>query len=337
MIQGKPRQAVVTETGEVKRRTLMVVEEKPRILFMGTPEFAVPSLRRLIDEGYNLLAVVTQPDRPRGRGRKSEASPVKRTAEKYGIPVLQPDRVRDESFLELFREIAPDMVVLVAFGQILPGEVIDFPKLGCLNVHPSLLPLYRGAAPINWALIRGEEKTGVTVIVMDRGVDSGDILLQEEFPIGPEDTYDTLHDRLAEEGARLLVEAVEGVVKGTAKRTTQDHTLATYAPRLKKEDCHIDWNADVKDIVNLIRGLSSSPGAYAYLRDKQIKIFFARGEEAQRAGSPGAVVQVGPQELRVAARDGFVYPLDVQLEGRKRMGIHDFLKGYRVMPGEILR
>jgi len=314
-----------------------MMDEKLRILFMGTPEFAVPTLEGLVEKGYPPIAVVTQPDRPRGRGRTSEAPPVKTAAEKYAIPVLQPERVRDEEFLRVFRELAPELVVLVAFGQILPKEIIDFPALGCVNVHPSLLPRYRGAAPINWALIRGEVRTGVTIMRMDEGVDSGDILFQEETPIGPEDNFDSLHDRLAEQGARLLLKTVGELVKERVKRYPQDHALATYAPRLKKEDGHVNWGADVGDILNRIRGLSSSPGAYAVVKGKQLKIFAATGEEGAVSGVPGSIGPETEKGLPVAAANGRVYIKEVQLEGKKRMGIRDFLRGFRVPPGEILR
>jgi methionyl-tRNA formyltransferase len=313
------------------------MDKKPRILFMGTPEFAVPALEMLVREGYPIVAVVTQPDRPRGRGRKSEAPPVKRAAEEHRIPVLQPERVRDEAFLKIFRELDPDLVVLVAFGQILPAEMIEYPKMGCLNIHPSLLPRYRGAAPINRAIIRGEEKTGVTIIRMDAGVDSGDILIQEETPIGPDETYDDLHDRLAGQGARLLLKAIEGAGAGTLKRMPQDHALATYAPRLKKEEGHIDWRAGVKDIVNLIRGLSSSPGAYALWRGRQLKIFGASGEEVETSATPGAIGRETDRGLPIVAGNGYVYLKEVQLEGKKRMRIRDFLRGCRISSDETLR
>ncbi len=310
--------------------------ENPRVLFMGTPEFAVPTLEGLVQAGYPIIAVVTQPDRPKGRGRKSEPPPVKIIAGKYGLPVLQPERVRDEAFLKVFRELAPDAVVLVAFGQILPREIIEFPRMGCLNVHPSLLPKYRGAAPINWAIIRGEEKTGITIIRMDVGVDSGDILLQEETMIGPAETFTELHDRLAGQGAGLLLKALASVVAGTVKATPQDHTLATYAPRLKKEDGRIVWGSPVRDIVNLVRGLSSSPGAYTFIGGRQLKVFLAEGEESPVTESPGTLGSETARGLAVAAKNGYVYLREVQLEGKKRMPVRDFLRGCRATPGEVL-
>ncbi len=302
---------------------------KPRLLFMGTPEFAVPSLKSLVEAGYPIVGVVTQPDKPQGRGKRLQSPPVKELAASYGLLVLQPERVRDESFLQLFRGLNPDLVAVAAFGQILPPEILARPPLGCLNVHPSLLPKYRGAAPINWTLIRGEKTTGVTIMMMDAGVDTGDILLQREVPIAAGETWDLLHDRLAVLGAELLREAVAQVAAGAATRTPQRHEAATYAPRLKKEDGRIDWKQDAGAIVNLIRGLSSKPGAYTSWNGKIMKIFLAVGEPGTAGEEPGTIGAVTPQGLPVAAGNGRVYLQDVQLEGKNRMAIHDFLRGYR--------
>jgi methionyl-tRNA formyltransferase len=310
---------------------------KPKILFMGTPEFAVPSLEILAKNNYPIIGVVTQPDRPKGRGRKYVASPVKITAERYDLPVIQPERVRDEQFLNIFKKLSPDMVVLVAFGQILPGEIIEFPKMGCINVHPSLLPKYRGAAPINWALIRGEEITGITTILMDEGVDSGDILLQEETTIKPDETFDKLHDRLSIMGSGLLLKTVEGITEGTIPRTPQDSTLATYAPLLKKEDGKINWQASIKDILNLIRGLYPSPCAYTFIRGKKLKIFVAAGEESHMQGATGRIVGETEKGLQITAKDGYIYLKELQLESKRRMSASDFLRGYKISSNNILR
>ena len=308
------------------------------ILFMGTPEFAIPSLKALVDKGYNVVGAVTQPDKPKGRGRKSIAPPVKMCALELGIPVYQPDRVRSENFLDIFRKISPDMVILVAFGQILPEEIIRFPRLGCLNVHPSRLPKYRGAAPMNWAIINGDRETGVTIMLMDEGVDSGDILLQEKTDIDADETFDDLHERLSAMGSGLLIRAVKGVVDGTISGTPQDTSLVTFAPRLTPETGLINWDNDSEKIVNLIRGLSSRPGAYSFLREKKLKIFYAvtgkeksSGEKAP--GTPGKLMEAG---LQVATRNGHVYLKDVQLEGKKRVFIEDFLRGYRLLPDDML-
>ncbi len=299
-----------------------------KILFMGTPEFAVPSLTLLAESGLNIIAVVTQPDRPKGRGRKQESPPVKVAAERFNLRILQPERVRDESFLSIFRELAPDMVVLVAFGQILPKEIIDTPPLGCINLHPSMLPRYRGAAPMNWTLIRGERETAATIIEMTEKVDAGRILLQEKSPIAPEETFGELHDRMARDGARLLLQAVKGLIDGTIIGTLQDDALATFAPRFKKEDARIDWNRDAVAIVNLIRGLSPVPAAWSTLDGKQIKVFAAEAAIKPIVDPPGTIGAVEQRGLPVAVANGLVYLSDVQLEGKKRMPVHEFLKGY---------
>ncbi len=311
--------------------------DKPRILFMGTPEFAVPSLELLAEKAYPLIGVVTQPDRPKGRGQRLVASPVKLAAERHGLSVHQPEKVRASDFLEIFRGLAPDMVVLVAFGQILPKEIIDGPPLGCLNVHPSLLPKYRGAAPINWALIRGEEKTGISIMRMDEGVDSGDILLQEETAIEQGETYDRLHDRLAVMGAESLLRALEGLANGSIRRTPQDHSLATFAPRLKKEDGLIRWESPARQIAHFVAGLSSVPGAFTYLDGKVLKVYAAEAEEAPACcDAPGTIIGATPKGLKIAAGGGFVYLKDVQLEGKKRMPITDFIRGFRFAPNAKL-
>jgi len=303
---------------------------KPKILFMGTPEFAVPSLEILIQNGYPVIGVVTQPDKPKGRGRQMAPSPVKITALENGLSVIQPERVREASFLELFRQMAPDAVVVAAFGQILPKEILENPPLGCVNVHPSLLPRFRGAAPMNWTLIRGEEKTGVTIMFMNEGVDTGDLLLQEETPVETDETYDHLHDRLAKTGAVLLLKALGDIEAGTAVRRPQDDALATFAPRLKKEDGLIDWQGKARDIARLIRGLSSTPGAYSSLDGKMLKIFMATAEAAAVREPAGTVGPVSEKGLRIAASDGYVHIRDIQLEGKKRLSVQDFLRGYRL-------
>ncbi len=306
---------------------------KPKILFMGTPEFAVPSLDILIKNDYPLIAVVTQPDRPKGRGRHFTPPPVKVLAEQSGLTVHQPElrRVRNEEFLDYFRSAAPDLVVLVAFGQILPKEIIEGPPSGCINVHPSLLPKYRGAAPINWALIRGETKTGVTIMRMDEGVDSGDILRQEETDIGPDENYGGLHDRLARQGAELLLRTIEDIAQGRCERKRQDHSAATFAPRIKQADTVIHWENAGADIVNLIRGLAPSPCACTVLDGKQLKVFSAcfDGGAAQDL-EPGSLGKPDRNGLPVVVRDGRVYLQDIQMENKKRMPIQDFLRGYRI-------
>jgi methionyl-tRNA formyltransferase len=244
--------------------------------------------------------------------------------------------VGHSSFLEIFQEAAPDLVIVAAFGQILPKEIIHGPRQGCINIHPSLLPKYRGAAPINWALIRGEEKTGVTIMRMDEGVDSGDILLQEETPIRPEESFGELHDRLAKMGAELLLTALVMLETGTLQPRPQDHRLATPAPRLSREDGLIRWNADVRSIVSLIRGLSPLPCAYTFLDGKKLKVFAAAIEESAVAETPGTVAGETAARLRIAALNGYVLLKEVQLEGKNRLPIRDFLMGFRIVPGQVL-
>ncbi|MDX9746233.1 MAG: methionyl-tRNA formyltransferase [Syntrophales bacterium] len=311
--------------------------QAPSILFMGTPDFAVPSLKILIGNGAPLTGVVTQPDRPSGRGRRLTPPPVKVLAEASNLPLFQPERIRDESFLKIFRDLAPALVVVVAFGQILPMEMITRPRYGCINVHPSLLPKYRGAAPIQWSLIRGETMTGMTIMQMDEGVDSGDILLQEAVPIAPRDNFGSLHDRLAVLGAEMLLKTIGMIADGSIRPVKQDHSRATLAPRIKREDGLIDWSKGVREILSLIRGLSPNPGAYTFLDGKKLRVYAARGEASASGSSPGTVLRVGKDgNPAIAAADGLVYPEEIQMENRKRMSMADFLRGYRVTPETIL-
>jgi methionyl-tRNA formyltransferase len=309
---------------------------KPSILFMGTPAFAVPALEGLVRGGWPVIAVVTQPDRPQGRGQTLAPPPVKVTAEALSLPVLQPEKVRHPAFLEDFRKLSPDLVVVAAFGQILPGEIIHGPKQGCINIHPSLLPKYRGAAPINRVLMAGEETTGVTIMQMDEGVDSGAILLQEETPIGPKENFGELHDRLAMMGADLLRMALAMLLAGTLVPRPQDHILATAAPRIGREEGRIRWERDCRQIVSLVRGLSPVPCAYTSLGGKQLRIYSAAAETAPVAEAPGTVLGEADGTLRVAAGNGCVLLKEVQAEGKKRMTVRDFLRGSRITPGQIL-
>jgi len=309
---------------------------KISILFMGTPEFALPSLEILVRNGYPIAAVVTQPDRPKGRGKQLVAPPVKIAATSYQIPVLQPPGIKDPAFLEILEKISPDLIVVAAFGQILPKTVLDFPPLGCINVHPSLLPRYRGAAPINWTLIHGETRTGVTIMYMDEGLDTGDILLQEETPIPPEENFGILHDRLSNLGADLLLRAVRLLEAHQAPRNPQEDSLSSYAPMLKKEDGLIRWSEEVSTIANRIRGLSPAPGAYTFLNGKTLKIFAAAGIEQSVPGQPGEVGKLTDQGLQVTAGNGYVVLQDIQMENRKRMNVSDFLRGHKLSTGTVL-
>lgn len=313
------------------------MEDKPRILFMGTPAFALPALEALHTNHYPIVAVITQPDRPAGRGQVTIAPPVKLLAQQLDLPVWQPEKVRDPGFLETLYSLTPDMIVVSAFGQILPKAIIDFPRLGCLNIHPSLLPKYRGAAPLNWSIIRGETNTGVSIMLMDEGMDSGDILTQAETPIGSTETYGELHDRLAHFGATLLIQTIEQVAEGHAKRRKQDTAEATFAPRLTRETGKINWHDSASAITNLIRGLSPVPTAYTSLDGQTLKIYAAESRPGLVHLPPGTVSTASTSGLPIAASDGYVILKDVQLAGKKRLPIGDFLRGFRIKEGSVLK
>jgi methionyl-tRNA formyltransferase len=305
-----------------------------RLVFMGTPEFAVPSLQRLIERGETLVAVVTQPDRPKGRGQQLASPPVKIVAGEYGIPVFQPAKVRIPDFLEIVRGLHPDLIIVTAFGQILPKELLDIPRYGCINVHASLLPRYRGAAPINWCIINGETETGVTTMQMDEGLDTGDMLLKKVVPIGPDVDAQALHDLLSVAGADALAETLDLLIAGKLNAEKQDSLLSNYAPMLKKEDGLIDWLRDPQSIRNLVRGLTPWPGAFTFLGDKTLKVYRCR--VAGGSGVPGSVLQADRSGLVIACREGGLLVEELQLEGKKRLSARDFLAGYNIIPGTIL-
>ena len=305
-----------------------------KVVFMGTPKFAVPTLKALIGSGCSIEAVVTRTDRPSGRGRKLTFSPVKEVALGKGLHLLQPCSAKDELFIAEIRSLAPDVIVIVAFGMLLPKTLIDIPPMGCVNVHASLLPAYRGAAPINWAVINGEKKTGVTTMLIDVGLDTGEMLLKAEVAIAPEDDALSLYNDLSELGARLLIETLCGLKSGSVRPVSQDDTQASYAPLLKKEDGLIDWTAGSEKIVNRVRGLLPWPTAATTLRGKKLKLFKALRRPGQ--GEPGRIMTVDSEFIEVAAGEGSVALYELQLEGKKRMKTGDFLKGYPVRTGEKL-
>lgn len=300
---------------------------------MGTPDFAVPSLAMLLDGGCSVEAVVTAPDRPRGRGQKLSSTPVKELALARGLPVLQPASLRDERFVSEVRELRPDMLVIVAF-RILPREVFALPRLGSFNLHASLLPKYRGAAPINWAIINGETETGVTTFLLQEKVDTGNVLLQARVPISPVDDAGSLHDRLAALGATVVLQTVRLLENGAASPTRQEDALASPAPKIFKEDCRIDWRRPVLSIQNRIRGLSPHPAAFTLHRGRVLKLFRAEVADGKPAGMPGSVV-VCDQRVTVAGGDGMLSITELQQEGRKRMGAAEFLRGYALGSGEM--
>ncbi|HBA87090.1 MAG TPA: methionyl-tRNA formyltransferase [Geobacter sp.] len=305
-----------------------------RIIFMGTPEFACPTLRVLIQRGENVVAVVTQPDRPKGRGQQTLPPPVKVLAREHGIPVLQPVKVRHPESIEEIRALRPDLIVVVAFGQILPKALLEIPKHGCINVHASLLPRYRGAAPLNWCIINGEAETGVTTMMMDVGLDTGDMLLKKATPIGPDEDTQNLHDRMSALGAELLAETLDRLAQGELEPEKQDDALTCYAPMMKKEDGLIDWGRDAQSIKNQVRGMTPWPGAYSYLDEKLLKV--CRVQTGSGSGTPGEIVAAGRDGIEVACGEGSLFIKELQLEGKKRLAAADFLAGYKLQAGAIL-
>lgn len=307
----------------------------PGIVFMGTPEFAVVSLQHLLESGHDILAVVTQPDRPVGRGMAMTPPPVKRLAERHGIPVLQPRRARDPEFLERLRAIGPDLIVVVAYGQILPAELLQIPKLGCMNVHASLLPKYRGAAPFQWAIINGETETGITTMFMAEELDAGDILLQRRLAIGPDEDAASLHDRLAVLGAEVLLETIERLSKGELTRYPQDHTEATYYPRLDRDDGELDWSLSAQQVHDRVRGLNPWPGAFTFLDGRRIKIIAGKTGGATD-GEPGTVQSINDDGLGVATGEGIYIITRLQPANGRVLSADEFARGYRITSGAKL-
>ena len=308
-----------------------------RIMFMGTPEIAAKCLSGLVADGHSVVAAITGEDKPRGRKMIMTKTAVKAMAEELSIPVYTPKTLKDNEFSELLSEIAPDLICVVAYGKILPPEVIHYPRLGCINLHVSLLPKYRGAAPMQRAIIEGESETGVTVMFMDEGLDTGDIVEQVKFPISPVDDFETIHDRSAEIGARLLSDTLKKIEDGSATRTPQDSTLATYAKKIEKEDCKLNFANSAKSLDFLIRGVTPIPGAFAYLNGKMLKINKATPTAA--TGTPGQVIavdSVGDGSFTVACGDGALIVKTVIPEGKGKMSAGDFIRGRKIGKGDIL-
>jgi methionyl-tRNA formyltransferase len=306
-----------------------------QIVFFGTPSFAIPTLKNLIQGPDEMAAVVTQPDREKGRGKKVTPSPIKELALQHGLKVFQPESVKDEVFQKELRTLKLDLFVVAAYGQILSKTLLAIPKYGAVNVHASLLPKYRGAAPIVWAILRGEELTGVTMMKMDEGMDTGDILLQAEVPIGERDTFQTLHDRLALLGAELLLKTVEKMKAGNLQSIQQDHSKATDAPPLRKEDGHIDWRKGAKEIDHHVRAFDPRPGAYTEWERHSIKIFKGEVRQGTPQGRVGAVTWVGSDWIEVETGKDFFLIQEVQLEGKRRMNVREFLAGHFIPVGTV--
>jgi len=307
------------------------------IVFFGTPDFAVPTLKALLKGPDRVVAVVTQPDRGRGRGQRVIPSPIKKVALAHGLPSYQPDRVKDPSFLEEVKKLQPELFVVVAYGQILPKSLLDIPKYGAINVHASLLPRFRGAAPISWALLKGEKLTGITTMMMDAGMDTGDILLQSEISIGERETFETLHDRLAELGAQLLKETIAGLKSGKITPVSQDHSGATYAPLIKKEDGRIDWSKEAEEIDRQVRAFNPWPGAYTQWEDRLLKVFGGEVGQGNPQGENGSISWLGTDVIEVKTGKGCYRIREVQLEGGRRLSVRDFLQGHRVRVGMVFK
>ncbi|MCY4187448.1 MAG: methionyl-tRNA formyltransferase [Bryobacterales bacterium] len=305
-----------------------------RAIFIGTPEFAVPSLA-LLAKHHQVAEVVTQPDRPAGRGRRLAAPPVRQEAEQLSLPAYQPERIRDERVFERLASHAPEVIAVVGYGQMIPKRIRDLPPHGCVNVHSSLLPKYRGAAPVNWALVNGETRTGVTTMRISRQMDAGDILLARSIEILPAERASDLNRRLASLGAKLLIETLQGLQSGTLQPRPQDHEAATFAPLIRREDGLVDWSWPAKSVHDRLRGFDPWPGIYSFFRGKRLRIREAQ-VAAERESAPGCLA-VGEKQVSVGCGQGSLVLEEIQMEGRNAVTAADFARGYRVESGEVLR
>ncbi len=305
-----------------------------KVVFMGTPDFAVPTLQKLIDRKDNIVAVITQPDKPKGRGQQLAPPPVKTLALENSLTVYQPKKVREEEFVEKLKEMAPDVIVVVAFGQILPKSILDIPPLGCINIHASLLPKYRGAAPLNWVLVNGEKETGITTMLMDVGLDTGDMLLKYKTPIDKDEDILTLHNRLSTAGADLLDETLKKLVSKEITPEKQIDEDSCYAPMLKKEDGLINWERTSLEIHNQVRGFSVWPTAYTTLNQNVLKVF--KTEIGTSRGKAGEVLAASKGKLEIATGDSSLILKEVQLAGKKRQPVDSFLSGVKINVGDKL-
>ena len=309
-----------------------------RIVFMGTPDFAVPSLEMLVKEGYEVVAAVTQPDKPKGRGNKMAAPPVKEFALKHQIKVLQPEKIRTPEFMDQIRAFKPDLLITAAYGKILTKELLEVPVYGCINVHGSLLPAYRGAAPINWAVINGERKTGITTMYTDVGIDTGDMLLKKELEIAPDMTVGELHDKMAVLGAEVLMNTLTALKNGTLQRIPQEDSQSSYAPMMNKELGHIDWNKSALVIHNLVRGTDPWPGAYTFLLGNRMRVWKTSlmPGKSDAGIDNGKILNVDDEGILVKCPDGNLLIKEVQFDSSKRMSVRDYIRGHEINEGETL-
>lgn len=309
-----------------------------RVIFMGTPDFATGTLEEIVLAGHEVVGVVTQPDKPKGRGKTLMPTPVKEVAIKYNLPVYQPKKVREPEFVEVLRGLKPDVMVVAAFGQIISKEILEMPKYGCINVHASLLPAYRGAAPIQWAVINGDKESGVTIMQMDEGIDTGDMIEKVVVPIAEDETGGSLFDKLSQAGAKLCVKVLQDLEDGKAVREKQPEESTThYAGMIDKKMGVIDWEKSAKEIEQLIRGLNPWPSAYTKLQGKNLKIWKAAVLPEHSQEAPGQITEVTKDSIVVQTGQGRLKILELQLEGKKRMDVASFLRGYALKEGEIFR
>jgi len=317
--------------------TIAPLPERPGIIFMGTPDFAASSLKALIDRGHKILSVVTQPDRPKGRGRSITASPVKELALRHGLEVLQPERISETGFLAAVQDLAPDLIVVVAFGQILKKTLLEMPGWGVINIHASLLPWYRGAAPIQRVILNDESVTGLTIMKMDEGLDTGPILYQRPVPVLKDETAGHLHDRLAAMSGDFLMEFFSACAGGRIRETAQDSSLATYADKIDRAMCRIDWGSSAKEISAQIRGLDPMPGTCTMIGDHSLKLFSSTSaDDALKDAAPGMVISSAGGILRIKTGRGILEAREVQYPGKKRLPVKDFLMGFNLPEGTIL-
>ncbi len=308
-----------------------------RTVFMGTPEFAVPSLTALGENGYKISAVITQPDKPKGRGKQLVAPEVKNASGKMGLDIYQPKSIKDSGFINILKKINPEIIIVVAFGQVLPKEILEFPAYGCINVHASLLPKLRGAAPINWSIINGDAVTGITTMYMDIGLDTGDILMQKSTKIYEEETAGELHDRLAILGADTLIKTLDLMKKGSINKIKQNHEDATYAPMLTKETGRIDWSRDAESIKNLIKGTYPWPGTYSFYEGNMFKIFNAEAIDKNITNADwGMIHGVEKDYLIIKCKKGFLKIKEIQFQNKKRMTVEAYLRGHEILKGKTL-